>query len=140
MAKEKGTPAGFLLNNSRGRPDFIMTMLTVIILTFVCVILFWMMLNLLAVKLSSNENIIKLLGNFNENARLIVLGLCSSIFSLAGAYYLRRSAYDKHFESLKKTKSMLGEDDPADSPAGGYAPPAQSTLTHANYDDEEEDI
>ncbi|UCE19724.1 MAG: hypothetical protein JSV84_05100 [Gemmatimonadota bacterium] len=158
MTSERGAPASFLLRNSKGYPDFVMTMLVAVTLALFVVILCWMALNLVGLhsisatpasqagtgdiegSVVSAGGSVQLLNSFNENARLIVLGLCSSVFSLAGAYYLRRRSHDIHYESWQKTKVELGLQDAGARIPSGYVSPVRSTLTHANYDDEEEDI
>ncbi len=144
MAEDKGSPARFLLRNSRGRPDFLMTMLVVMVLALLVSVLFFMMINYLSLRgagAGTNEQVAESLRNFNDNVRLIILGICSSVFSLAGAYYLRRKAYDEHYESYTQTKASLGALVGGGSlPSVSFAEPSGSTLTHPNYDDEEEDI
>lgn len=144
MTDKKLNPARFLMVNSKGHPDFIMTMLVSVTLALFLVLLFWMMLNLLALKLSlANQganSIVKLLDSFNENARLLVLGISSSVFSLAGAYYLRRQAHDKHYVEYKKAKHEMGIIDKDEEPRSVFTSIGESTLSHPNYDDEEEDI
>lgn len=134
----QGRPARFLMRNSKGHPDFVMTMLVTVIVATLLVLLFWTALNLLAFRApfltkpaASSEAAVAtvdstdtatppvatqdplldddqldylrdLLDTFNEHAQLIVLGLASSIFSLAGAYYLRRASYDKHYERMRR--------------------------------------
>ncbi|MEE9464055.1 MAG: hypothetical protein V3W14_00595 [Candidatus Neomarinimicrobiota bacterium] len=137
-------PASFLLKNSKGHPDFVMTMLVAVILATFIVILFWMLMNTLAIKgamgASSDSTVLRALGNFNDNARLIVLGLCSSIFSLAGAYYLRRASFDKHHEAVEKTQVEHGISLGGTAATSGFQSTEESTLLHPNYDDSEEDI
>ncbi len=137
-------PASFLLRNSKGHPDFVMTMLVAVILATFLVILFWMLMNTLAIKgamgTPPDPVVLTALSNFNDNTRLIVLGLCSSIFSLAGAYYLRRASYDKHYESLEKTRVEHGIPNGGGAATSGFLPPDQSSLLHTNYDNTGEDI
>lgn len=144
MALNARRPARFILKNSKGRPDFIMTMLVAVTLALFIVVMFWMVLNLLAFRMTvsgtANHGVIDLLGSFNENARLIVVGLASSVFSLAGAYYLRRSSFDTHYEKLLRTKNEILDKFSGASADSNYAAPGQSTLSHPNYDDGEEDI
>ncbi len=154
----KRAPANFLLVNSIGRPDFIMTMLVVVIVAFLVVILFWIGLNsmtiLLQVQTSSEAEarrafqIADLMRTFNEQAQIIILGLASSVFTLAGAYYLRRSSYDKNdvereqiqFENATRTSGVGGIAGAVSSASEGFVENTETTLSHPNYDDEEEDI
>ncbi len=144
-------PASFLLRNSKGHPDFVMTMLVAVTMAMFVVVLVWILLNLLAFRMTATpsptdellglmDRAITLLASFNENARLIVLGFASSVFSLAGAYYLRRASYDKHYESLEKTRVEQGISIGGRAATSGFLPTEQSTLLHPNYDDGEEDI
>lgn len=151
----KGQPAKFLLNNSKGRPDFLMTMLTIVTIAMLIVLLFWMALNLIAFRttltkeaIAANENnkteesfipqLILLVSDFNSNTRLIILGLASSVFSLAGAYYLRRKNYDEHYLKNEKSKLFMGFKENGETPS--FVPADKSTIDHPNYDDESEDI
>ncbi|MBX2857083.1 MAG: hypothetical protein KTR17_00345 [Cellvibrionaceae bacterium] len=153
------TPSSFLLNNSKGRPDFIMTMLVVVILALLVMLVIWLGLNSLAMvsgqNLSREESnaLVELMQSFNSNAQLIILGICSSVFTLAGTYYLRRSSYDNHHEQRahrKLQEKMMTTQQGAGggrvagvqsaASAMGYVDNQQSTLQHPNYDDEEEDI
>jgi len=143
MQTNEGKPAKFLLYNSKGHPDFIMTMLVVMILALFLVVLFWMLLNIMALRMTGSTGNVQLsqfIMSFNENARLIVLGICSSVFSLAGAYYLRRASFDKHYAVLKEVKAKFGMAKDDDAKAATFAEAEVSTLSHQNYDDEEEDI
>lgn len=140
---KKGNPARFLLRNSRGRRDFLMTMLVIVILAMLLSILFFLFMNflsLLGTGVAADSEAAATLRSFNDNIRLVILGLCSSVFSLAGAYYLRRSSYDRHYESYTKTKAELGISDEGGGAMGSFSLPGASTLSHPNYDDEEEDI
>jgi acetyl-CoA acetyltransferase len=143
--------ASFMLKNSKGHPDFVMTMLVAVTMAMFVVVLVWILFNLLAIRMTATPNptsdvlsmmdrAITLLASFNENARLIVLGFASSVFGLAGAYYLRRASYDKHYEAMKKTNLEQGIVNGDSASATGFLPPGQSTLLHPNYDDSEEDI
>ena len=153
----KLTPSSFLLNNSKGRPDFIMTMLVVVILALLVLLVIWLGLNSLAMvsgqNLSQSESstLVELMKSFNTNAQLIILGVCSSVFTLAGTYYLRRSSYDNHHEqrAARKMQEKMRNEQGYGGRVAGVQPPAtsqgfvenqQSTLLHPNYDDEEEDI
>lgn len=141
-------PAKFLLKNSKGHPDFVMTMLVAVILCLFVVLLYWMMLNLIGLHLltqSSPENekiaasVSSLLANFNENSQIIIIGICSSVFSLAGSYYLRRASFDKHHVE----KMKLGLPTAISSIATGnvgLAGKSDSSIGHPNFDDEDEDI
>lgn len=144
MATDARRPARFILKNSKGRHDFIMTMLVAVTLALFIVVMFWMVLNLLAFRMAvtgtAEQDVIDLLKSFNNNARLIVVGLASSVFSLAGAYYLRRSSFDTHYEKLIRTKDEILNKFTGGSGEIKYAAPEQSTLSHPNYDDGEEDI
>jgi magnesium-transporting ATPase (P-type) len=155
MGQIKGAPARFLLRNSQGRQDFIMTMLVVAMLALVVSILFFMLINYLSLRGSTANGGTDAVGNFNDNMRLIILGVCSSVFTLAGAYYLRRKAYDEHYESYVKSKESylkaqaeLGAITSDNSlPATTFVPArgssvltGVSTLAHPGYDDEEEDV
>lgn len=139
-------PAKFLLSNSKGYPDFVMTMLVAVILCLFIVLLYWMMLNLIGIYLltqpQANPDVVQsvsvLLANFNENSQIIILGICSSVFSLAGTYYLRRSAYDKHYVEKKKLDTQL--DTNTHNQNAGLAESSTSSISHPNFDDEEEDI
>lgn len=137
-------PASFLLRNSKGHPDFVMTMLVAVTLAMFIVVMFWLLLNILAFRYAVNETaseaLLKLLETFNLNARLIVLGFASSVFSLAGAYYLRRASFDKHFAVREKTKLEHGIPTGEGADTSGFVLPELSTLLHPNYDDSEEDI
>ena len=137
-------PASFMLNNSKGHPDFVMTMLVAVTLAMFIVVLFWMLLNVLAFRAATDAEpskyVFQVLESFNENARMIVLGFGSSVFSLAGAYYLRRASYDKHFQERERTRLEFGADVTDGGDQSGFQPIEQSTLLHENYDDEEEDI
>jgi len=153
----KFTPSSFLLNNSKGRPDFIMTMLVVVILALLVILVIWLGLNSLAMinakEMPGRESsaVIELMKSFNTNAQLIILGVCSSVFTLAGTYYLRRSAYDDHHEERAKRKfneQRVAEGQQQHGRVAGVQPALnqgfvnneESTLAHPNYDDEEEDI
>lgn len=143
-------PAGFMLINSKGYPDFVMTMLVVVILALLLVIIFWMGLNLLVFSGDWNSENSKALGgfisSFNENSQIIILGLCSSVFTLAGTYYLRRSSHDKNY--TEREKNHITNNLPIDggllgAVAGvvsGFVDNKDTTLDHPHYDDEEEDI
>ena len=137
-------PASFMLNNSKGHPDFVMTMLVAVTLAMFLVVLFWMLLNVLAFRAAtdadSSKYVFQMLESFNENARMIVLGFGSSVFSLAGAYFLRRYSYDKHFQERERTRLEFGADVTNEGDQSGFQPIEESTLQHRNYDDEEEDI
>jgi hypothetical protein len=98
MSQIKGSPARFLLRNSHGRQDFVMTMLVVAMLALVVSILFFVLINYPNLRGSTGPGNTESVGKF-DNVRLIILGICSCVFSLAGAYYLRRKAYDEHYES-----------------------------------------
>jgi hypothetical protein len=155
MSQIQGTPARFLLRNSHGRQDFIMTMLVVAMLALVVSILFFMLINYLNLRGSIGNGNTEAVGKFNDNMRLIILGICSCVFSLVGAYYLRRKAYDEHYESYMQTKeSYLKTQAELGAIAIDSFPPTKtfvpgglstvsagvSTLAHPSYDDEEEDI
>lgn len=139
------TPAKFLLKNSKGYPDFVMTMLVAVILCLFVVLLYWMMLNLIGLHLLSNpnaekstvESISALLSNFNENSQIIIVGICSSVFSLAGTYYLRRAAYDKHYVEKKKLDTETSDKKFNNV---GLEGSSDSSIGHPNFDNEEEDI
>ena len=142
--KFRRQPARFLLNNSKGYPDFVMTMLVAVTLALFLVLILWAAINILGFRLSSDpqasDQFVEFIKSFNQNSRLIVLGICSSVFSLAAAYYLRRKSYDDHYiqkENLDVSRigDMLSGLDVA-----GFITPDKSTLTHPNYDDEDEDI
>jgi hypothetical protein len=155
---ERGAPASFLLRNSKGYPDFVMTMLVAVTLALFVVILCWMALNPVCLhrisappasqsgtgdverSVVSAGGSVQVLNSFNENARLIVLGLYSAVFSLAGVYYLRRRSHDIVYESWQKTKVELGLDEAGARIPAGHVSPGRSTLMHSNYDDGEEDI
>ena len=137
-------PASFMLNNSKGHPDFVMTMLVAVILATFLVILFWMWMNTQALEMAVHTEletqILSQLKDFNETSRYIILGLFSSVFSLAGAYYLRRSSYDKHFQERERTRLELGADVTDGGDQSGFQPIDRSTRLHPSYDDGEEDI
>ena len=142
-------PAKFLLKNSKGHPDFVMTMLVAVILCLFVVLLYWMMLNLIALHFITQTNaenravaeaISSLLANFNENSQIIIIGICSSVFSLAGSYYLRRAAYDKHYVEKMKLEMEMENKTPEVSGDVGLAGQNDSSVGHPNFDDEEEDI
>lgn len=142
--KNNMKPASFLLRNSKGHPDFIMTMLVAVILATFLVILFWMWMNTramdTAIKISLQANVLAHLKDFNETSRLIILGLFSSVFSLAGAYYLRRMSQDKVQTAIEKVRLEQGSIDSDGESNSGLLSPEQSTLLDPNYDDGEEDI
>jgi hypothetical protein len=145
MMPEIRHPASFLLRNSKGHPDFVMTMLVAVTLAMFIVVLFWLLLNIMAFRYSlvgadGQHALLQVLQSFNENARLIVLGFASSVFSLAGAYYLRRASHDKHFAEREKIKLDHGVPIGADGDTTGFVSTGRSTLLHPNYDDGEEDI
>ncbi|MCG8533479.1 MAG: hypothetical protein MI808_00110 [Pseudomonadales bacterium] len=139
-------PAKFLLKNSKGHPDFVMTMLVAVILCLFVVLLYWMMLNLVGLHLLTQENIntkhvepvSNLLANFNQNSQIIIIGICSSVFSLAGSYYLRRASYDKHY--VEKLKLEQHQQKIVTNPSVGLEGNSISSVGHPNFDDEEEDI
>ena len=139
-------PAKFLLKNSKGHPDFVMTMLVAVILCLFVVLLYWMMLNLVGLHLLTQENIntkhvepvSNLLANFNQNSQIIIIGICSSVFSLAGSYYLRRASYDKHY--VEKLKLEQHQQTIVTNPSVGLEGNSSSSVGHPNFDDEEEDI
>jgi hypothetical protein len=138
-------PASFLLRNSKGHPDFVMTMLVAVTLAMFIVVLFWLLLNIMAFRYSlvgadGQSTLLEMLQSFNENARLIVLGFASSVFSLAGAYYLRRASHDKHYAEREKTKMDHGVPVGVNGGTTGFVSPGHSTMLHPNYDDGEEDI
>ena len=142
----KSKPAKFLLSNSKGYPDFVMTMLVAVILCLFIVLLYWMMLNLIGLHLltqpEANPEIVQsvsvLLANFNENSQIIIIGICSSVFSLAGTYYLRRAAYDKHYVEKKRLDTDLAAQQTLHNV--GLEGVSTSSIAHPNFDDEEEDI
>ncbi len=142
--KDNMKPAGFLLRNSKGHPDFIMTMLVAVILATFLVILFWMWMNTramdMAVKPNLGTGILDQLKDFNKTSQLIILGLFSSVFSLAGAYYLRRMSQDKEQTAIEKVRLEQGLIDSDSEANSGLLAPEQSTLMDRNYDDGEEDI
>ena len=149
MTKDKGKPAKFIIRNSKGYPDFLMTMLTVVTVALLVLLLFWICLNILAFRDSKTQEtdsgFVQYLQSFNENSRIMVLGICSSIFSFAGAYYLRRQSYDKHYESMKQMDTNLIQStvsgiiiDP--DRKNSFLPPSETKRQHPNYDDEGEDI
>lgn len=141
-------PATFLLINSKGHPDFIMTMLVVVIIALLFTVLFWMGLNTMffitEYESGRGEYMTHFMGVFNDNAQVIIIGLCSSIFTLAGTYYLRRSSFDKHHEVSKQNKNehLMESALPGtgSSVISGFVENNETTLIHPNYDDEEEDI
>ena len=143
---DKFKPAGFLLINSKGRPDFLMTMLVVVIVASLLVILFWMGLNLIVVfghwTDAQHQQLTQHMINFNEQTQIIILGLFSSIFTLAGSYYLRRSSYDKHYLEREKFQHEVAKETQVAiaAPLAGFIENTQSTLLHPNYDDTGEDI
>ncbi|VUD59188.1 hypothetical protein TDB9533_02613 [Thalassocella blandensis] len=142
----KNKPAKFLLSNSKGYPDFVMTMLVAVILCLFIVLLYWMMLNLIGLYLltqpTANPEVVQsvsvLLANFNENSQIIIIGICSSVFSLAGTYYLRRSAYDNHYVEKKKLDTQVTTQ--IHNRNVGLAESTSSSIGHPHFDDEEEDI
>lgn len=152
----KNSPAKFLLKNSKGYPDFIMTMLVAVILCLFIVLLFWMMLNLLGLHLLSSPNastdmvnsVANLLSNFNEHSQIIIVGICSSVFSLAATYYLRRSAFDKHYVEKKRLENEISQEHSTlehstvenSTLEHGLVGNNQSSIGHPNFDDDEEDI
>lgn len=147
MNGEKSAPASFLLVNSKGRPDFIMTMLVVVIVAILLLLLAWLGFNFLALHSTlaqkpgvTNQALVDLVANFNNNTQIIVISLASSVFSLAGAYFLRRASYDKHHLEKKRLDLDRQARDEASDKAGGFVQQGGQTLTHPNYDDEEEDI
>jgi len=143
--KDNLKPASFILRNSKGHPDFVMTMLVAVILATFLVILFWMWMNTRAMDVAAiNPNleteVLVQLKDFNETSRYIILGLFSSVFSLAGAYYLRRMSQDKGQTAIEKARLEQGLSDSDSEANSGLLAPEQSTLMDSNYDDGEEDI
>ena len=135
-------PARFLLKNSKGHPDFVMTMLVAFSVALFLLLLFWVMINLigllnvLTVDAQGNGTLVEFIKSFNSNLQLVVIGLSSSVFGLAGTYYMRRKSYDEHYLEKQKTWHSMGSIVDAE----GFIDKAKSTLQHPNYDDEEEDI
>ena len=135
-------PARFLLRNSKGHPDFVMTMLVAFSVALFLLLLFWIMINLIGLlnvisnSASGNTTLVGFIDSFNNNLQLVVIGLSSSVFGLAGTYYLRRKSYDEHYLEKQKTWHNMGSILDVD----GFIDKAKSTLQHPNYDDEEEDI
>jgi hypothetical protein len=140
-------PAKFLLKNSKGHPDFVMTMLVAVILCLFIVLLYWMMLNLIGLQLIASaternsgvvEAVSASLSSFNDNSQIIIVGICSSVFSLAGSYYLRRASFDKHYVEKKKVEldavqKIMVKD-------VGLEGTTDSSIGIPHFDDEEEDI
>jgi len=141
MDNEK-KPARFILKNSKGHPDFVMTMLVAFSLALFLLLLFWVMLNVIGLLNVmgdgvNSEQMVKFIDSFNKNLQLVVIGLSSSVFGLAGTYYLRRKSYDQHYLEKQKTWHNMGD---IVSGIEGFVDNKKSTLSHKNYDDEEEDI
>jgi hypothetical protein len=140
-------PAKFLLKNSKGHPDFVMTMLVAVILCLFIVLLYWMMLNLIGLQIiaSATENhpgvveaVSNSLNSFNDNSQIIIIGICSSVFSLAGSYYLRRASFDKHYVEKKKVELEAVKNAVAKN--FGLEGTNDSSVGLPLFDDEEEDI
>ncbi len=139
----KQKPAAFLMRNSQGYPDFIMTMLVYFSVALFILLLFWIGFQYLAFKITyslqgeATHPFVEFCKSFNDTIRLIVLGVSSTIFGLAGSYMLRRKFKDDHYIQLKQQEIDLGG---KIADATGFIGETESTLSHSNYDDEEEDI
>lgn len=139
----KQAPAGFIMRNSRGYPDFIMTMLVYFSLALFILLIIWVMVQYFGFRVSlrlasdAKHPFIEFLHGFDETIRLIIISISGSVFGLSGSYLLRRKFYDDHHLERQKIKPRSGH---TLIDTDGFINAGQSTLTHGNYDDDEEDI
>ncbi len=139
----KQLPAGFIMRNSRGYPDFIMTLLVYFSLALFTLLIIWVLLQYCGLRFSlripadGTHPFMEFMHGFNETIRLIIISLSGSIFGLAGSYLLRRKFYDDHYLEKQKRK---GSSHHTEIHTSGFVTASQSSLQHSNYDDEEEDI
>ncbi len=147
MHNQMQRPAKFLMINSKGKPDFIFTLLTIFSFILIFLIIFWAAFNLLAffhtLNNTNSQNMIDLLKNYNENMRYIFITFVVQVLGLAGTYYKRRSQQEKGNGKANEGESpgsaSLWPSILADKGLN-FVSEKTSTLTHPNYDDEEEDI
>lgn len=143
MSIRTGKPASFIKNNSKGEPDFVMTLLVWFAKVVIYSSLVWAAVNLIVLGLTqtdaSNEVrafTLQYLVAFNDGFWKGVVGICGVTGSLASAYYLRRKNSDQNKLELMKVQArsgLLGW-------ASDFVDNAKSTIGHKNYDPSKEDI
>jgi len=142
MTRKK--PATFIMHNSKGFPDFIMTMLVYFSITLFVLLLVWILTQYFGFRVTSNMSaadkehpFLMFLQSFNDTIRMIVIAVSGSVFALAGSYLLRRKFHDDHYLNKLKFESDTQKHAPITHGTLGFE---QSSISHPNFDDEEEDI
>lgn len=138
------TPANFIMRNSKGYPDFIMTMLVYFSLALFVLLLIWVLAQYFGFRVTAqmgaedkDHPFLLFITSFNDTIRMIVIGVSASVFGLAGSYLLRRKFHDDHYLEKKKFES---QDSAIVEIIEGFLKPGESSMAHPNFDDEEEDI
>ena len=138
------TPANFLLRNSKGYPDFIMTMLVYFSMALFILLIIWALAQYFGFRITAQMAVsdkdhpfLMFMTSFNDTIRMIVIGVSASVFGLAGSYLLRRKFHDDHYLQKKKFES---QGSPIVEVIEGFLKPGESSMAHPNFDDEEEDI
>ena len=142
------TPANFLMRNSKGYPDFIMTMLVYFSMALFVLLIIWALAQYFGFRITSqmagndkDHPFLMFMTSFNDTIRMIVIGVSGSVFGLAGSYLLRRKFHDDHFlEKIKCESQDLNQGSSIVEAIEGFLKPGESSMTHPNFDDEEEDI
>ena len=146
MSNNRGKPASFILNNSKGYPDFIMTMLIYFSLALFLLLILWVLAQYFGLRFTAeldpetanDHPFITYMKHFNDTLKTIVLGVSGSVFALATSYMLRRKFHDDHFLAMKRLDNTLPGSGVMDM-VSGFLQPGQSSKTHPHYDNEEED-
>lgn len=107
MKDTRGIPSKWLLNNSKGFPDFLFTILTYSMILLVFVSLIWIgfgILSFIHAGSSKAATLIQVL----ESMKTGLISLAGVIFGLAGSYTMRRFKKDEqHVEKLKIEKDAV---------------------------------
>ena len=127
MSDFRGKPSPWLLNNSRGFPDFLFTILTYSMLLLVLVTLMWITFGILAFLNADNIKADVIL-QVMDSMKTGLISLAGVVFGLAGSYTVRRYKTDEHWIEKKKLEVQTEQDKEPAVAASRPAPPVEEGL------------
>ena len=130
MSEFRGEPSKWLLNNSKGYPDFLFTLLVYSFLLFTIICFVWVgLIMIVAVNPSSTD--FSSLKEILKDIRIGLVAIAGLVFGLAGNYTVRRFKKDEqHLQSMTLCKENVVASQPEND----------SGVSSDNTTMEEEDI